>query len=42
VAKQQTKVSSSKTVFGKRRVGKAKKRKSPKDKLTKPYIGQGK
>lgn len=32
---------SSKVTFGKKRVGKAKKRKSPKDKATKTYRGQG-
>jgi hypothetical protein len=34
--------SSTKVTFGKKGVGKAKKRKSPKDKPTKPYRGQGK
>lgn len=32
---------SSKVTFGKKGVGKSKKRKSPKDKPTKPYRGQG-
>jgi hypothetical protein len=35
------KIESFKLTFGKRKVGKAKKRKSPKDKRTKEYKGQG-
>ncbi len=36
-----TKSTSTKLVFGKRKVGKSKKRNSPKDKPTKSYRGQG-
>ncbi len=39
MAKQST--TSIKTTFGKRRVGKPAKRKGPKDKSVKKYIGQG-
>ena len=35
-------VSSNKLTFGKRKGGKAQKRKGPKDKLVSKYIGQGK
>lgn len=35
-------ISSNKLTFGKRKGGKAKKTKGPKDKPTKPYKGQGK
>jgi len=37
-----TKVSSNKVTFGKRKGGKAQKRKGPKDKAVSKYIGQGK
>lgn len=38
---KKTKENNNKLTFGKRKVGKAKKRKSPKDKQTKKYKGQG-
>jgi hypothetical protein len=38
---KQAKSSSSKLTFGKRKVGKAKKRPGPKDKPVKPYNKQG-
>jgi hypothetical protein len=38
---KQTKSNSTKLVFGKRKVGKAKKRNGPKDKPVKPYNKQG-
>ena len=41
MAKVSSKESTSKLVFGVRRIGKARKRKSPKDKYTKPSRGQG-
>jgi hypothetical protein len=36
------KLESSKTTFGKRRKGKAQKRRGPKDKRISKYVGQGK
>lgn len=41
MAKISVKGTSTKLTFGKRKVGVSKKRKSPKDKATKPYKGQG-
>jgi hypothetical protein len=38
---KQSKATSTKLVFGKRKVGKAKKRNGPKDKPVKPYRKQG-
>lgn len=41
MAKISSKSTSTKTTFGKRKVGVSRKRKSPKDKATKQYRGQG-
>lgn len=42
MAKQAKSASSSKVTFGKRKIGRAKKRPGPKDKPVKPYNKQGK